>query len=173
MAFALTALAVAAAGTIGSTVMSAKAAEEQREARRASQRGEQFRAKRERVKQVREALIRQSQIENQAASQGVGGASGAMSGVGSVASQAATNISDIGSQLAIGRTVSRGYGKAQAYSNKAKLISSVAQVGSLGAQTAGSFYTPKDPTLTNQNTGQALQGPPRAGYRAPGDSIFR
>jgi len=140
MAFALTALAVAAVGTIGSTVMSAKAAEEQREARRASQRGEQFRAKRERVKQVREALIRQSQIENQAASQGVGGASGAMSGVGSVASQAATNISDIGSQLAIGRTVSRGYGKAQAYSNRANMFKSA---GSL-ASTAFSLMPKKE-----------------------------
>jgi len=166
-------LIAAAIFTGVSVYQSTQAASEQREARRAQSRGEQFKAKRERIKQVREALVRQSKIENQAASQGVGGASGAMSGVGSVASQAATNISDIGSQLAIGRTVSRGYGKAQAYSNKAKLISSVAQVGSLGAQTAGSFYTPKDPTLTNQNTGQALQGPPRAGYRAPGDSIFR
>ena len=164
MAFAITALAVAAVGTIGSTVMSAKAAEEQKEARRASQRGEQFRAKRERVKQVREALIRQAQIENQSASQGVGGASGAMSGVGSVASQAATNISDIGSQLAIGRTVSRGYGRAAKYQQQAQYWKTGGSLLSSGFS-MGANQAPRDPTLLNSNTGGSLAGPPQPGYR--------
>jgi len=125
-------LIAAAIFTGVSVYQSTQAASEQREARRAQSRGEQFKAKRERIKQVREALVRQSKIENQAASQGVGGASGAMSGVGSVASQAATNISDIGSQLSIGRTVSRGYGRAQAYSNRANMFSQLSSVALAG-----------------------------------------
>jgi hypothetical protein len=164
MAFAITALAVAAVGTIGSTVMSAKAAEETREARRASQRGEQFRAKRERVKQVREALVRQSQIENQAASQGVGGASGALAGVGSVASQAATNISDINSQISINRAVSRGYGRAAKYQQQAQYWKTAGSLLSSGFS-MGANQAPRDPTLLNSNTGGSLAGPPQPGYR--------
>ena len=122
MSFAITALVVAAVGTVGATIQGTKAAKEQREARRAQSRGQQFRAKRERVQQVREALVRQSRIENQAASQGVGGSSGAMSGAGSVASQAASNISAIGSELAIGRTVSRGYGRAAKLQGQAQMF---------------------------------------------------
>lgn len=130
--FLAVAAAVAAAGTLGATYMGAQAAKEQREARRAQSRGQQFRAKRERVQQVREALVRQSRIENQAAGQGVGGSSGALSGVGSVASQAASNISAIGSELAIGRTVSRGFGRADKYRAQAQMWKQGGDLASMG-----------------------------------------
>ena len=136
MAFLATAAVIAAVGTVGATVMGAKAASEQREARRQGSRRAQFEAKQERTKQVREALVRQSQIENQAASQGVAGASGAMSGVGSVASQAASNISNIGSQEFMARTISRTRGRAQAYAARGELIQGIAQAGSLGFKSA-------------------------------------
>lgn len=162
--FLAAAFVALAAGTVGSTVMQAKAAKEQRETRRAQSRGEQFRAKRERVKQVREALVRQSQIENRAASQGVGGASGAVSGVGSVASQAATNISDIGSQLSINRAVSRGYGRAAKYQQQAQYWKTGGSLLSSGLS-MGANQPMRDPTLSNSNTGGSLAGPPQPGYR--------
>jgi hypothetical protein len=136
MSFLATAAVIAAVGTVGATYMGAQAASEQREGRRARSRGQQFAAKQERTNQVREALIRKSQIENQAASQGVSGASGAMSGAGSVASQAASNISNIGSQEFIGRTVSRRLGKAQAYAARGELIQGISQSASLGFKSA-------------------------------------
>jgi small-conductance mechanosensitive channel len=164
MSFVVAALAVAA---VGSTYMSAQAASEQREARREQRAGARFKAKRERIAQVREALVRQSRIQNQASSQGVGGASGAMSGVGSVASQAASNISAIGSQLAIGNTVSRSIGKAQAYNQRATYFQTAGSLAALGGSLRGPKSTPVDPTLQNTDTGGFLQGPPQPGMRRP------
>lgn len=132
MSFVVTALVVAGAGAVGSIYQGTQSAKAQREARRAQSRGQQFQAKRERVKQVREALVRQSRIENQAATQGVGGSSGAMSGAGSVASQAASNISAIGSELAIGRTVSRGYGRAAKLQGQAQMFQQGASLVNAG-----------------------------------------
>lgn len=159
--------ALAATAIVGSTYMGAQAAGEARERERMGRRASQFKAKRERISQVREALVRQSRIQNQAASQGVGGASGAMSGAGSVASQAASNISAIGSQLAIGNAMSRSRNKQQAYNQRANYFQAAGSLALLGGSLQGPKSTPVDPTLQNQQTGGFLQGPPQPGMRRP------
>ena len=73
-----------------------------------------------------------------------------MSGVGSVASQAATNISDIGSQLAIGRTVGKHIGRAAKYNQKAELFQSA---GSLVSSGFDLISKPPSPTATSKIQG--------------------
>ena len=119
----------AVVGTASSIQQGRQAAKQQERAAKTQQRLEEFRSTREKRKQVRQAMVLQADIANQAAVTGTSGSSGAAGGMAGVQGRAASNIFSMNMQEGFGRTISGQLGKAASAKSNAATAGAIAQAG--------------------------------------------
>lgn len=152
VAVAAVGVAISAYGTVTQMEASKKAAKASRAAADAQRKQEEVAQQRERLKQVREAR-QQAAIALQAGTnQGAGDSSAIAGGVGSIKTQAGSNLAYINSQTALGndlynqnvtiRTANRESQTAQGWSNFGSAVTSVGATGMSGGFNK-STYIPK------------------------------
>lgn len=141
------ATAVSAAGTIYSGQQASKAAKAQRNANRLQQQQNAIEQQRARKNAIREARIARGQALNQGANAGVSDSSGVQGALGSITSQANTNLSFLDEASRIADQASTQLGIAQKYTVKAQTGASAAQLGGQVANFAG---TPTGSSIINR-----------------------
>ena len=141
-----------------------QAASQAKKARRAQQRINELKEQRTRRQTIREAIIKQGQLENVAAQTGQAGSSAASQAEGSISSQLGSNLSFLSQTGSLTQEISR---RTQKQADATFRAGRAQQIGDLGFQALGAGGG------GGSTTGSAVSGPQPIGLPRGSGSDFR